>query len=146
MSMTRCVVLLCGPPGAGKTTVARESGLQVFDRDDPQWVSESHFRTSLTGLAAVPHSRAVVIRWAASSASRRAVAATIRATHVYLLLAPRSELAHRIALRSRADARNTHAALNQWFARFDRDDGAPDFPGWDVVLAPPGLGMLSEDW
>lgn len=58
----RFVVLLCGPPGAGKTTAARASGLAVFDSDEPRWSSRAEFTAALTQLGATPDAQAVVIR------------------------------------------------------------------------------------
>lgn len=129
----RIVVLLCGPPGAGKTTAARESGLTVYDRDDPQWTSEKQFTTALAQLAHDPGARAVVIRSGASSSARAKAAQLVGATHTYLLIADPAELGHRVARRGRADKTATLAAIGQWFDRFDHDDEVPEFPDWPAL-------------
>jgi len=67
----REVVLICGPPGAGKSTYARSTGLKVYDRDDPQWTSERQFRQALERLRRDPSAQAAVIR---SGATRSAAA------------------------------------------------------------------------
>lgn len=132
MVTDRLVVLLCGPPGAGKTTTARRSGLQLYDRDDAQWTSDRQFAAALVRLGRDPHARAVVIRSGATSSARARTAATIRATHVYLV--PGEDHARRIALRGRADRDRTIAAVARWWDRYDRADRVPDFPGWAAVL------------
>ena len=53
MTMRR-VVLICGPPGAGKTTLAKTLDLTVYDIDDPDWISEAQFRRAIASLAAHP--------------------------------------------------------------------------------------------
>lgn len=84
----RLVVVLFGPPGAGKTTIARESPLAVYDRDDDAWIAggDIAFRRALDQLGANPGGRAVVIRSGASSSARaktmRQVAAKIGRAHV----------------------------------------------------------------
>lgn len=143
--MKRLVVLLCGPPGAGKTTEARRSGLAVYDRDDPQWISEQHFTSELAKVAADPKAQAVVIRTGASSAARAKAAAMIAATHVFVLTADPDELANRIRQRGRADKVKTLAGVRSWFDRYDQDDRVQPFPGWAEVREP-GLGVMSEDW
>lgn len=51
----RVVVLLCGPPGAGKTTIARQApGLTIYDRDDPLWDNDTDFTAALTRLGRTP--------------------------------------------------------------------------------------------
>lgn len=143
--MTRRVVILCGPPGAGKTTAARASGLQVFDRDDPQWTGESDFTDALAQLRADPDARAVVIRSAATSTARAKATRLVGATHVFVIQAPRDELMRRITKRGRHDARQSKAGVDTWSARFDRNDAVPAFPGWPA-LDEPTLGVVSTDW
>lgn len=132
----RSVVLLCGPAGAGKTTAARASGLEVFDRDDPQWPDERTFRAAISLLAGDPAARAAVIRSGATSSARAKAASLTRATHVYLILAPPDELGYRIARRGRADSREGLASIKTWFADHDIDDGVPRFPGWETIGPP----------
>lgn len=143
--MNRTVVLLCGPPGAGKTTAAKQSGFDLFDRDDEQWHSEKQFTAAIAKLASDPLARAVVIRSGASSRARRRSAALIGATHVYLMTNDEHELVQRIRRRNRGDAVNTIAGMRKWFASFDRTDGVSAFPGWPGI-GTPDLGVMSEDW
>lgn len=143
--MTRTVVVLCGPPGAGKSTAARQSGLTVYDRDEPQWTTEKQFTAALSELAADRNANAVVIRTGASSAARARAAQLVEATHVYLLTAEQHELEKRIRERGRTDKVKTLAGVRTWFSRFDRDDGVRAFPGWGAIHEP-DLGTTSEDW
>jgi hypothetical protein len=150
----RLVVILCGPPGAGKTTAARQSGLYVYDRDDEQWPSEPAFRTAISALAHQADARACVIRSGATSSARAKAATLTGATHIYLLNAPPTELQHRIAARHRGDTRAVSAGLRDWLADQDHDDHCPPFPGWDHIGPPnltPGrpitaLGRTSREW
>lgn len=139
----RLVVLLCGPPGAGKTTAARASGLRVFDRDDPEWSGEAEFAAAIEALRFEPGARAVVIRSGATSSARARAAELVGATHTYLLLEPREVLMRRVARRDRADRVRTTAGVVRWLGRCDRRDGVEDFPGWPAVLDGGGLGLLS---
>lgn len=141
----RRVVILCGPPGAGKTTVAQVSGLQVFDRDDPQWTSEKDFVDALAQLRADPTAQAVVIRSAPTSSARALATLLVGATHVYMVMAERNELMRRITRRGRHDQRQTKAGVDSWLSRFDRDDAVALFPGWDHIDQV-DLGVCSADW
>lgn len=133
----RTVILLCGPSGSGKTTAARNSGLAVYDRDDPRWSSDRQFDAALTALAASPDAHAVVIRSCATSTSRARVAAQIGATGTYLLTADPSTLIRRVTRRAPGSGGGTVRAIRDWHARHDRRDRVPDFPGWDRVYAGP---------
>lgn len=143
--MKRTVVVLFGPPGAGKTTVAHQSSLQVFDRDDPQWDSEKGFTQALADLARHPTAQAVVIRTGATSSARAKAVELVAATHSYLLTAEPAELVRRITARGRADKVATIAGVRRWFDRFDRQDQVQIFPGWNLIHSP-SLGVMSEDW
>lgn len=140
----RMVVVLCGPPGAGKSTAARQSGLTVFDRDDPEWLSEKHFTSALYRLGEDPAACAVVIRSAATSSARKRVARMVRATDTFLLSAPRDELMRRVRSRGR-DVVREQAGVKAWLDSFDEIDGVRGFPGWPVVFGQ-GIGSTSRRW
>ncbi|MFJ9387718.1 hypothetical protein ACIRON_02785 [Nocardioides sp. NPDC101246] len=142
----RLVVVLCGPPGAGKTTVARTSGLEVFDRDDPQWSGEAEFRRALRRLAEDPHARAVVIRSGATSSARSAARRLVGATHCYLLRVDERTARERVQARERGDKVHVLAGLPKWYADFDHADRVEGFPGWRTVLAGPQVGPRSRSW
>lgn len=150
----RLVVILCGPPGAGKTTAAQASGLTVYDRDDPQWPNEPAFRTAISTLAHQTNARAVVIRSGATSTARAKAATLTAATHIYLLTATQAELQHRITARHRGDTRTASAGLRDWLTNHDLNDHIPPFPGWPNIGPPnllPGqplttLGEPSRHW
>jgi len=143
----RLVVLLFGPPGAGKTTTARESGLQVFDRDDPQWTGEQHFRFELSELRSDPTARAVVIRAGATSSARKKAADLVGATHLYLVSLPADECRRRVQSRARHDHVQGSASVKTWHDAFDADDGVADFPGWQFVVAgETSIGATTRDW
>jgi predicted ATPase len=130
----RLVVILAGPPGSGKTTAARESGLTVYDRDDPQWVSVRQFADALDKVGRDLHARAVVLATAPTSALRTQLAALVHANATYLMPAlPRAELARRIHVRGRHDEQQTLAALHRWTVQHERHDGVLTFPGWPAV-------------
>lgn len=141
----RQVVLLCGPPGAGKSSMARRSGLTVYDRDDAKWRSEREFRSAIAALRVEADARVVVIRSGASSSARGKAARLIGATQVFLLMVSRSELLDRIRVRGRDDANLGHVMVDGWFSRFDRRDKVLEFPGW-VDSPEKMLGVTSYDW
>lgn len=130
--MTRIVVVLCGPPGAGKTTAARASGLQVYDADDEHWPNQGQFVRAIAALAHDPDARAVVIRSAPTTTARTKWRALTRATHCLLITTDPDESAARIRARGRNVAREL-VALRAWHARHDRLDGVRAFTGWDQL-------------
>lgn len=143
---SRCVVILCGPAGAGKTTAAHASGMTVYDRDDPEWVSEKHFTSKLAELAHDPQARAVVIRSAATSSARAKARQLVAATATYVVLADPKVCRDRVIQRGRDDMVRGAAAVGRWFESFDRADGIQDFPGWPAVFAAATTGITSREW
>lgn len=82
----RRVVLIAGPPGAGKTTRARQLGLRVLDLDDVEWAGDDRrFRAALAALGRDRSADAVVIRSCATASAWRKTAALVGATSTELL-------------------------------------------------------------
>lgn len=100
----RRVVLICGPPGAGKSTHAHTLGLDVYDLDDDQWGSnEGLFRSALTRLRENPRARAAVIRTAPTLSARQRAASMCGATDVVVLDTDLSVCLERIRKRGRTE-------------------------------------------
>lgn len=138
--MSRIVVVLFGPSGAGKTTIARASGLKLFDRDDEPWkhLGEKAFGRAIRRLAIDEFAQAVVIRAGATSKARAASIRSLGATHAFLVEAPQHVCHSRAYARGRWDERRSHHFIDDWFARHDRHDRIALWPGsWDEALAHP---------
>lgn len=125
--MPREVVLVFGPPGAGKSTLARSMGLRVFDRDDPQWTSEAQFSRAIERLRRDPDAQAAVIRSGATRSARRRAARLVGATRTVMLLEPEPVCLRRIRQRKRPSPPLRHqiAALETWFRRYEPDEYPP---------------------
>lgn len=137
--MSRLVVALFGPSGAGKTTIARsQQDLVVFDRDDPQWRAggEKRFRAAIKQLAHDPNAKACVIRAGATSSARRKSLADIGATHGFIVMPSKDVCHYQAGHRRRQDAKTSHASIETYYAGFDHDDNLPFWPGsWDKAFA-----------
>lgn len=100
----RKVVLICGPPGAGKTTYAHTLGLKVYDLDDPEWGgNDALFRAELVRVREDPKARAAVIRTGATLSARRKGASNCGATEVIVLDTPLAVCIERINQRGRTE-------------------------------------------
>lgn len=154
----RLVVLVCGPPCAGKTTYAQEHaqpGDRVIDMDDiarelgsgEQWdhdfdiVTEAQrlWRERVAAITPRTHIRAWIIRCAPSVRERRMLARTTAATRMELLIPDMDTLTARAMQRPNPD--ETLDSIARWFARYQ--------PGRVHLVAPvEGLpsAIHSEDW
>lgn len=125
----RRVVLVFGPPGAGKTTLARDlaerEGLTIYDADDAQWGRRhgKRFNAAMRAVGTDQHARAVVITAGATKSARAKAEATTKATETRLLIEDRGILIARV----RARRRNTTPiaqqirAVESWFNAYDSD-------------------------
>lgn len=121
----RQVVLICGPPGAGKTTLAHTLGLTVYDLDDEQWSgSDPLFRAGLVKVREDPHARAAVIRTGATISARKRGAANCGATQVIVVETPLSVCVERIKQRGRVDPPIGYQVngARHWWAKYEPGD------------------------
>jgi shikimate kinase len=123
--VARRVVLVCGPPGGGKTTLAHTLGLPVYDVDDPEWIGdEAGFRRHIAHLAADQSARAVVIRAGATLTARARAEQLIGATETIVLATPAETCIARVIDRGRTfpPMHQQIAAVHTWHDRYEPPD------------------------
>ena len=120
----RRVVLICGPPGAGKTTHAHTLGLEVYDLDDPQWANdERRFNAALHTLRTDRTAQAAVIRAGATRRARAIATHTVAATEVTIITTDLAECMRRVKSRNRPrpSLDRQLAAVRKWWDTFEPD-------------------------
>lgn len=127
-TLPRMVVLLCGPPGSGKTTratqIAATDHLTVYDYDDPQWQGKAGaFTSALSSIGDDPHARAVVIRTGATRTARATASALIRPTTTEVLAVDATTCKQRVISRARKrpPIRHQLAAIEAWWRDYQPD-------------------------
>lgn len=123
----RRVVLICGAPGSGKTTLAHTLGIPVYDLDDPQWHgTERLFRDALRALNLDPAAQAAVIRCAPTRSARSKAVALCGATEVVVLETDLRTCIERITERRRVDPplRTQIAAAQSWWKTYEPGDAS----------------------
>lgn len=115
MVTERQVLLICGPPGSGKTTLAHSLGLKVYDRDDKCWRNEPHFVSAISHLGSDLDAQAAVIRCGAGAQSRSKTANLIKPTEVRILEVDAETCIRRVRERSRGNVDRDIAAVRKWW-------------------------------
>lgn len=136
----RRVVLVCGPPGAGKTTLAKSLGLEVYDIDEPQWGNdETRFKAALERLNRDLEAQAVVIRSGATRTARAKAASLISATETTVVTTPEAECIKRVVARNRPrpPLKVQIAAVKSWWMKYEPDT-------LESVTTAPGITI--RDW
>jgi len=122
--VSREVILVCGPPCAGKTTYVEQHarlGDRILDADQ---LGEHVMQQALAEVAAMIEGRAWVIRCSPGGSSRTALKAQLNATRVVLLQPPTRELYARTRRRPKPGA--AWMAVRKWLDIERGKTPAPD--------------------
>jgi hypothetical protein len=111
----RQVILVTGPPGAGKSTWAQEhaAGQRIYERE--QTNSEQHYRNSVAKMARDPNALAIVIRCCPTIASVKQWQQISQCTQTLTVDPGIDETLRRIEQRARPQWRDEAQAARMWY-------------------------------
>lgn len=110
----REVVLIVGPPGAGKSTKAAGLGLPYLERE--QYGSDHAYQRAVLAQCSRPDARAVVIRTCETLAEQEQWTDMTGATRVETMTTPMDECIRRCHGRGRPAWRGEVSSIKRWFA------------------------------
>ena len=116
--MGRRVVLIVGPPGAGKTTLAttmaEAEDLQHIERED--YEDDDQYKREAHRLAHEPDAQLITIRCCITMEEQAEWVGRIDPTETIIVDTPEREAIHRCKMRGRANWRSEVVAVRRWWA------------------------------
>lgn len=142
----RTVVLIVGPPGAGKTTIAKSleaDGIRRLEYE--MFDSDAIFRDAATEAASAPDAKVSVVRCCLTLDEQAEWERMLQPTEVRIVDTPRDEAIRRCKTRGRPAWRSEVAAVRRWWeARHPGTGWAPTRPDRSTTSSTPASTSASH--